>query len=46
MGICFRYEIENLDGGFARVKERFWLIDNYILQVVYTEARKLFDNLL
>jgi GH15 family glucan-1,4-alpha-glucosidase len=28
------------------VNERFWLIDNYILQVRYAEARTLFDNLL
>jgi GH15 family glucan-1,4-alpha-glucosidase len=46
-----RYEIEGAADGFpsgegAFVACSFWLVDNYILQGRYTEARKLFGKLL
>jgi GH15 family glucan-1,4-alpha-glucosidase len=45
-----RYETENADGlpagEGAFLACSFWLVDNYILQGRYAEARKLFDRLL
>lgn len=45
-----RYETENADGlpagEGAFLACSFWLVDNYILQGRYSEARKLFDRLL
>jgi GH15 family glucan-1,4-alpha-glucosidase len=46
-----RYETENLGDGLpegegAFLACSFWLVDNYILQARYAEARKLFDRLL
>jgi GH15 family glucan-1,4-alpha-glucosidase len=45
-----RYETENADGlpagEGAFLACSFWLVDNYILQHRYSEARKLFDRLL
>ena len=46
-----RYETENVADGLpagegAFLACSFWLVDNYILQARYAEARKLFDRLL
>ena len=46
-----RYEAENTGDGLPAGEEvflacSFWLVDNYILQGRYAEARKLFDRLL
>ena len=46
-----RYETENPGDGLpagegAFLACSFWLVDNYILQGRYAEARKLFDRLL
>jgi GH15 family glucan-1,4-alpha-glucosidase len=46
-----RYETENANDGLpagegALLACSFWLVDNYILQGRYAEARKLFDRLL
>jgi GH15 family glucan-1,4-alpha-glucosidase len=46
-----RYEAENAADGLppgegAFLACSFWLVDNYILQARYAEARKLFDRLL
>ena len=46
-----RYETENPGDGLpagegAFLASSFWLVDNYILQGRYAEARKLFDRLL
>jgi GH15 family glucan-1,4-alpha-glucosidase len=46
-----RYETENANDGLpagegAFLACSFWLVDNYILQGRYAEARKLFDRLL
>ena len=45
-----RYETENADGlpagEGAFLACSFWLVDNYILQRRYSEARKLFDRML
>jgi GH15 family glucan-1,4-alpha-glucosidase len=46
-----RYETENVNDGLpagegAFLACSFWLVDNYILQGRYAEARKLFDRLL
>jgi GH15 family glucan-1,4-alpha-glucosidase len=49
--LVLRYEIETPGDGLpegegAFLACSFWLVDNYILQARYAEARKLFDRLL